>query len=119
MNKKGELYEEQAALFLRSKGFEILDRNWAAPMGELDIVARKGGTVVFVEVRARSNPAYGLPAETVNRAKRARIIKTAMAYVKAKRLEEETLRFDFIGIVPGAAPEHIEDAFTADGFGFF
>jgi len=74
---------------------------------------------VFVEVRARSNPAYGLPAETVNRAKRARIVKTAMAYVKAKGLKEETLRFDFIGIVPGAVPEHIEDAFTADGFGFF
>ncbi len=119
MNKKGEQYEEQAALFLKGKGFEILARNWAAPMGELDIVARKGGTVVFVEVRARSNPAYGLPAETVNRAKQARIIKTAMAYLKASGLKAETLRFDFIGISPGSGPEHIEDAFTADGFGFF
>jgi len=43
VNKKGERYEEQAALFLKAKGYEILARNWAAPMGELDIVARKGG----------------------------------------------------------------------------
>lgn len=118
MNKKGEKYEEQAALFLEAAGFEILDRNWSCPMGELDIIARKDGTVAFVEVRARSNPAYGLPAETVNRAKRAKIIKSAMAYIKARALEADAFRFDFIGIVPGQAPEHIEDAFSADGFGF-
>ena len=118
MNKKGELYEEQAALFLKAAGFEILDRNWACPLGELDIVARKDGTVAFVEVRARSSSAYGLPSETVNRSKRAKIIKTAMAYIKARRPRADTFRFDFIGIVPGQAPDHIEDAFSADGFGF-
>lgn len=118
MNKKGAPYEEQAALFLRAEGFEILDRNWACPMGELDIVARKGGTVVFVEVRARASDRYGSPAETVSRAKRARIIKAAMAYIKARSVKAETLRFDFIGIKPGVGPEHIEDAFSADGFGF-
>jgi putative endonuclease len=118
MNKKGEQYEEQAALFLKAAGFEILDRNWACPMGELDIVARKGETVAFVEVRARSSSAYGLPSETVNRAKRAKIIKTAMAYIKARGLRSDTFRFDFVGIVPGQPPEHIEDAFSADGFGF-
>lgn len=118
MNKKGEIYEEQAAVFLKEAGFEILDRNWSCPMGELDIIARKDGTVAFVEVRARSSSAYGLPAETVNRSKRAKIIKSAMAYIKARGLEAEAFRFDFIGIVPGRAPEHIEDAFSADGFGF-
>ena len=118
VNKDGQKYEEQAALFLRAAGYEILDRNWATPMGELDIVARKEGTVVFVEVRARSNPDYGTPAETVTAGKRARIIKTAMAYIKARRPEAETFRFDVIGIVPGGMPEHIEGAFSADGFGF-
>ena len=118
MNKKGEKYEEQAALFLKEAGFEILDRNWSCPLGELDIIARKDGTVAFVEVRARSSAAYGLPAETVNRAKRVKIIKTAMAYIKARRLRPDSFRFDFIGIVPGQEPEHIEDAFRADGFGF-
>lgn len=118
MNKKGEKYEEQAALYLEEAGFEILDRNWACPLGELDIVARKEGTVAFVEVRARSSASYGLPAETVNRAKRAKIIKAAMAYIKARGLRADTFRFDFVGIMPGRAPEHIEDAFSADGFGF-
>jgi len=118
VNDKGAKYEEQAALFLKANGFEILDRNWSTPMGELDIVARKDDTVVFVEVRARSNPAYGTPAESVTPAKRAKIIKAAMAYLKARRVEAESFRFDVIGIVPGEAPEHIEDAFSADGFGF-
>ena len=118
MNNKGVQYEEQAALFLMEAGFEILERNWACPMGELDIIVRKGETVAFVEVRARSGSAYGLPAETVTRAKRAKIIKTAMAYIKARSLRADTFRFDFVGIVPGQAPEHIEDAFSADGFGF-
>ncbi len=118
MNRKGAAYEEQAALFLKKAGYEILDRNWSCPMGELDIVARKDGTVVFVEVRARSSAAYGLPSETVNRPKRVKIIKAAMAYLKARAPRAESYRFDFIGLMPGAEPEHIEDAFGADGFGF-
>ncbi len=119
MNKKGERYEEQAALFLEAAGFEILDRNWSCPMGELDLIARKDGTVAFVEVRARSNPAFGTPGESVTPAKRAKLAKTAMAYLKARRPEAETFRFDVVAIVPGEEPEHIEDAFSADGFGFF
>lgn len=118
MNDKGARYEEQAALFLQGKGFRILDRNWSAPTGELDIVAEKNGTVAFVEVRARSNPAYGTPAESVTAAKRRKLVRTAMAYIKARRLAPESFRFDVIGIVPGREPEHIEDAFSADGFGF-
>lgn len=118
MNDKGARYEQQAADLLKASGFEILDRNWSTPLGELDIVAKKGDTVVFVEVRARSNPAYGTPAESVTPAKRAKIIKAAMAYLKARRPRAESFRFDVIGIVPGAEPEHIEDAFSADGFGF-
>lgn len=119
MNLKGAGYEAQAADFLKAAGFEIVDRNWSCPMGELDIVARKGGKLVFVEVRARSNPAYGTPAESVTPAKRAKLVKTAMAYIKAKRPEADEYRFDVIAIVPGEPPEHIEEAFTADGAGFF
>jgi len=117
MNTKGVIYEERAAAFLRAAGFEILDRNWACPLGELDIVARNKDTIAFVEVRARSNPAYGLPAETVTRAKRVKIIKTAQAWIKARGAKADTFRFDFIGITPDAGPEHIENAFNAEGFG--
>lgn len=119
MNLKGAQYEEQAVVFLKRSGFEVADRNWSCPMGELDIVARKGSTLVFVEVRARSNPGYGTPADSVTPAKRAKLVKTAMAYLKAKKPEAEEYRFDVIAIVPGREPEHIEEAFNADGFGFF
>lgn len=118
MNSKGAAYEERAARFLQRAGYEILDRNWSCPMGELDIVARKDGAVVFVEVRARSSADYGLPSETVSRSKRVKIIKAALAYLKARAPVAESYRFDFIGLMPGAEPEHIEDAFGADGFGF-
>ena len=119
MNGKGAKYEAQAADFLKAAGFEIVERNWACPMGELDIVARKDGRLVFVEVRARSGSGYGTPAESVTPAKRAKILKAAMAYIKAKRPGAEEYRFDVIAIVPGREPEHIEEAFTADGAGFF
>lgn len=118
MNGRGAAAEERAALFLKAAGYEILARNWACPLGELDIVARKGQSVVFVEVRSRASSAYGSPAETVTAAKRGRIIRTAQAYIKAARPRAEEYRFDFIGIVPGEAPEHIENAFGADGYGF-
>lgn len=118
MNTKGAAYEAQAAAFLEAAGFRILDRNWACPMGELDIVAEKEGLLAFVEVRARANPGYGTPAESVTRSKQVKIIKAAQAYLKARRPEAESFRFDVIGIVPGREPEHIEGAFDAGGAGF-
>ena len=118
MNKKGIIYEEQAAKFLVSEGYEVIARNWACPrMGEIDIIAEKDGITVFVEVRARSNPSFGSPEESINAAKISKIIKTAQAYIK-KCSPKTDFRFDVVSIVPGKQPEHIEDAFTADGFGF-
>lgn len=116
MTGLGKECEEKAAAYLRSRGYRVLERGWSAPMGEIDIIALDGETLVFVEVRARSSAAYGTPAETVGRAKRSRIIKTALAYVKAKGLKPESMRFDFIGFTAGAGPEHIENAFEAGGY---
>lgn len=118
MNGRGAAYEAQAAAFLEAAGYRIVDRNWACPLGELDIVAEKDGTLAFVEVRARSNPDYGSPAESVTRSKQAKLIKAAQAYLKARRPEAESFRFDVIGIVPGREPEHIEGAFDAGPGGF-
>ncbi len=117
MNLKGAKYEEQAALFLKGAGYRITDRNWACPLGELDIVAEKDGTLVFVEVRARSNPGYGSPAESVTRSKQVKIVRAAQAYLKARRPQAESFRFDVIAITPGGL-EHIEGAFDAGGAGF-
>ncbi|MBP5287484.1 MAG: YraN family protein [Elusimicrobiales bacterium] len=118
MNSKGTEYENTATELLLSEGYTIKARNWAcARLGEIDIVAEKDGITVFVEVRARSNTSFGTPSESINSAKIAKIIRTAMAYIK--RFSPETdFRFDVISVVPGFPPEHIKEAFTADGFGF-
>ncbi|MBU2573806.1 MAG: YraN family protein [Elusimicrobia bacterium] len=116
MTGLGKVCEDKAALYLQSRGYKVVERGWSSPMGEIDIIALDGKALVFVEVRARSGAAYGTPAETVTRIKQARIIKTALAYIKAKGLKPETLRFDFIGFTAGAGPEHIENAFEAGGY---
>jgi putative endonuclease len=111
--------EDAAAGYLRSRGYKVLDRRWACPLGELDIVAFDSGTLVFVEVRSRSASTYGSPAETVTKAKQKKVIKAALTYLKAKALAPETVRFDVIVFEGGtAAPEHIINAFQADGYTF-
>jgi putative endonuclease len=114
----GRLAEDRAAEYLKNLGYRVLERRWACPLGELDIIASEGETLVFVEVRARSSSAYGFPCETVTRAKQAKVIKTALTYLKAKALRPETVRFDIVGLSPGREPEHIIGAFEADGYTF-
>lgn len=116
MNDLGKECEEKAAVYLAGLGYRILDRGWASPMGEIDIIAMDDEALVFVEVRARSSSAYGSPAETVTGSKQARIIKTALAYIKAKGLRPETVRFDVIGFTADSGAEHIENAFEAGGY---
>ncbi len=109
--------EDMAAGYLKARGYKILDRRWACPMGELDIVASDSDTLVFVEVKARASCSYGSPLETVTRAKQQKVIKAALSYLKAKALKPGTVRFDVIGFAgDGAEPEHIVNAFQADGY---
>jgi putative endonuclease len=113
----GRRAEALAATLLEAKGYEIVVRNWRRPEGELDLVARKDGLCVFVEVRSRTGEERGHPLETVDGRKRARIARAARLY-----LDEEPpgpvagFRFDVVGIVfspQGEALEtiHVEDAF--------
>ena len=118
MNKKGEKYEDMAAQMLVAQGYAIKARNWTySHYGEIDIIAEKDGITVFVEVRARKNPCCGSPIESIGASKIAKIIRTAEAYIK-KFSPQTDFRFDVISVVPGNPPEHIEDAFTADGYGY-
>ncbi len=113
----GILAEDKAAEYLKTLGYRILDRRWACALGELDVVASDRGTLVFVEVRARASSSYGSPAETVTKAKQKKVIKAALVYIKAKAIKPEALRFDVIGFSGvGAEPEHIINAFQADGY---
>ena len=104
--------EAQARAFLERKGMKILEMNYRRPTGEIDIIARAGRTVVFVEVKRRSSLRYGRPGEAVNRQKQQHILHTAQLYLQEKRLADVPVRFDVIEILPGEL-RHIENAFDA------
>ena len=87
MNKKnkrqtGLLYEQQAAIYLEEQGYILLEHNYYCRLGEIDLIARDGAYLVFVEVKYRSTPGSGTAAESVNRTKQRRIYQCAQVYMK-------------------------------------
>ena len=79
----GQAGEEQAAAWYRARGYEVIDRNWRCRDGELDLVARRGRTLVFVEVKARRTDRFGIPAEAVTPTKQRRLRALARRYLEA------------------------------------
>ena len=116
---QGAAAEERACRHLERAGFAIAERNFRTRGGEIDIVARKGDLLVFVEVRSREDPDFGTPEESVTPAKRRRIVAAARRYlsnVPASSWREA--RFDVIAIEgSGAAAvlRHYPAAFDAKG----
>jgi putative endonuclease len=111
----GDRGESEAARCLRRKGFRILERGYKTERGEIDLIARDGDTVVFVEVKTRRQ---GEPAEAVTPEKQRRLTLAAMQFLKRHRLFEQRSRFDVVAVVwpdPHRAPtiEHIHNAFEA------
>ncbi len=113
MNTKqtGQAGEEQAALFLQQKGYQIVARNFRIPQGELDLVATTHKTLVFVEVKTRSYEAFGGPLAAVTPAKQKRLLLAALEYIKMKSPKFDSIRFDVVCVLPNGI-EHIENAFT-------
>jgi putative endonuclease len=104
--------ESRAALFLIAKAYRILARRWKTPFGEIDIVARRRGVLVFVEVKARDSVDEGVEAVT-ERSKR-RIIGAAELW-RARHPDHANgeIRFDVVVVSPGKMPRHIANAFDA------
>ncbi len=102
--------EDLAAAWYEAQGYEVLDRNWRCRLGELDLVVRRGRTVVFCEVKARSSDAFGSPAEAVTPAKRQRIRHLAARWLEEGRPRPAEIRFDVVGVLRGQV-EVIEGAF--------
>jgi putative endonuclease len=94
----GRRGEALAARELRRRGYVLLERRWRCRIGEIDIVARDGVVLVVVEVKSRSRSDYGPPIDAVDRAKRRKLEKLARAYLRAKRLQEVSVRFDLVGV---------------------
>jgi putative endonuclease len=95
----GKRGEDLACAELEKRGYVIVDRRFRTRCGELDIVARDGGVLVFVEVRARSGCNFGTPFESVTWKKRQRLSQMAVSYLCAKRLTGAACRFDVVSIV--------------------
>jgi len=96
--QKGQQGEELAVAFLTNANYRVLDRNYKRSTGEIDIVIQKEATIVFVEVKYRKNLKYGFPREAVNLSKQKRIGKTALWYLKEKKLFDVSVRFDVLEI---------------------
>ncbi|WP_394805435.1 YraN family protein [Kordiimonas aestuarii] len=108
--KRGRRAESLAAFYLRLKGYRILDQRCRLKVGELDIVAEKGGCVVFVEVKRRKTRAAALEAITPKQ--RARIERAALLWTAKHKKAQQSLRFDVITIAWPAWPTHIKDAWA-------
>lgn len=106
---KGKSGEDKAAAFLKKNGYAVLKRNYRAKTGEIDIIAEKDSTLVFVEVKTRSSDAYGEGYQSVTHAKQHKIIRTAESYLTENNLEK-LCRFDVISIDNGKIT-HIINAF--------
>ena len=97
-NELGKWGEEIAATFVEKKGYEILQRDWKSGHHDLDIIATKGDTLVFVEVKTRRNRLYGNPEEAIDYKKRLALQSAINHYVKS-HCAYANVRFDVISIV--------------------
>jgi len=111
LGKEGERIAE---LFLKKKGYKLVERNYRCAAGELDLIVLDQRVIVFVEVKTRTGMAYGTPLEAVEVRKQQKLIYAAQFFLNAKKLSQREARFDVVGISwPGVQPlvEHIENAF--------
>ncbi|MCB1841469.1 MAG: YraN family protein [Halioglobus sp.] len=119
MKALGDHYERLAADWLRCQGLQILERNFRARTGEIDLIAMDASQLVFIEVRARGNPGFSSAAGSVTRRKQQRIIATAQRFLQARpQLKTLACRFDVVTFDPRQAQDDagihwIRSAFTA------
>ena len=111
---RGLSAETRAAALLLAKGYRIVARRWQSPVGEIDIVARRGRVLVFVEVKTRER--LDEAAEAVTRRQQRRIAAAANAWL-ARHPEDgfRDIRFDAVLVVPRRWPRHIPAAFDTSG----
>jgi putative endonuclease len=104
----GKNGESIAARHLEQHGYRILTRNYRSPAGEIDLVARQGETIVFVEVKTRRSQRFGHPKTAVTPAKQRKISMAALYYLKSKNQLQARSRFDVVTILPKGDSSQIE-----------
>ena len=110
----GDAGEAAAERWLRRAGLVIVARGFRVRCGEIDLIARDGPVVVFVEVKTRTQHAFGRPSEAVTAVKRGRIARVASVFLARSGWGEKACRFDVVEVVPqgsGWRVTHLADAF--------
>lgn len=113
--KRGRRAEAIAAWYLRLKGFAILERRYKTPVGEIDLIVRRGRAIVFVEVKARAD--RGSAAEAVGARTRSRIARAAEWWLsRHPEAADRDFRFDVVTVSPGLGlPHHLQNVFGEGG----
>ncbi len=112
----GKRAEREAALYLRRRGYELIAQDVRSFFGQIDLVFRKGRTVIFVEVKSRTGEEYGSPTESLGARQRKRLIRAGHGFLAKKGWTESEVRFDLVGVYfdkegKMVRIEHIPDAF--------
>jgi putative endonuclease len=111
---KGLKGEAEAEKYLIKQGFNILKRSFRCKIGEIDIIAEKGGDIYFIEVKTRWSDNFGSPLEAVSKFKQKKIINVAKYYIAKKRLHDVNCHLSVVGVDMSSdalSLEFIEDAF--------
>ena len=110
---EGKKGEDKAIKALKRHGYKIIERNYRSPFGEIDIIAKDGDCLCFIEVKKRNLPFFGDPLEAIDTRKMVHIIKTATFYLKRHKLLEANARFDVVGIA-GENVKIVRNAFSIE-----
>ncbi len=104
----GRRGEDLAYEFLKKKGYEILARNFRSPLGEIDIIAREGKTLAFIEVKTRLNADFGTAKWAVGPRKQRKLSMVALEYLKGSSASDQAARFDVVAIDFNQGQERVE-----------
>jgi putative endonuclease len=114
-HRRGVQGEQEAASFLESRGWEILAHRFRMGRLEIDLIARRGRLVSFIEVKTRRGEAFGTPFQAVTWGKQREIVRVARAWMDRHGTSGDIYRFDVVGVMHGphgvATIQHLEDAF--------
>ncbi|MBI5416158.1 MAG: YraN family protein [Candidatus Omnitrophica bacterium] len=116
--QRGKQAEDAAVVYLQAKGYRILTRNYRNPFGEIDIIARDGPTLCFVEVRSRAETWHGHPFESISPLKRRKLTRAAQGFLAGQNDDDVDARFDVVAVIPddhgGYSLELIQNAFEVE-----
>lgn len=91
--------EAMACNFLVKKGYQIVEKNYRCRLGEMDVIAKKGNRLSFIEIKSRSGHQFGEPQDAVDARKQAKLMKIASWYLKEKKLGDTPVSFDVIAVM--------------------